>query len=264
MARLIKGERLCYGEPQRVVPQSRDLPAEKALQKSTMLPTAPLEAIDPEEVGRQRQSQAEDIIEQARQEAQAIARQAERDGFEAGRQAGWQAAQREAGRLLEEAAAVLEQGRRERDRILQALDGEIVELALAVARKILRQEIARDQEAVLRMAKEALGRLRDEEAVSLRANPMDLITLETGRDELTEFAPWLSKVDLVEDLSVEPGGLVVESSHGRLDGRLNSQLGKVEEALRGAIHSGNWSLGVGDARGERDWKAEPVASNGHG
>jgi len=254
MARVIKGPKLNYGEPQTVSQERtawsasedglRGDPASAAVSAGWLREERPELSAAVALAGDQGSADhegtdtgngsalAEQLRQEAAVEAELIRQRAEREGFEAGRRAGWEEGQRLAQQMVAEAQEMLEQARAEREKILAELEGEIIGLALSIARKILRHEVSLDQEIVLRLAREVLGRLREEETVSLRVNPVDVGTLEAGREQLAMAAPWVKQLELAEDPSVEPGGLVVETVHGRYDGRLEAQLRRVEEALR--------------------------------
>jgi flagellar biosynthesis/type III secretory pathway protein FliH len=70
--------------------------------------------------------------------------------------------------------------------------------------------------------------------VTVRLHPDDLPAVETRRDTLAARAPAASEIALVADDSVGRYGCVVETPHGRVDARLETQLEALEQAICGA------------------------------
>jgi flagellar assembly protein FliH len=163
-----------------------------------------------------------------------------RRSFEAGRETG-----RQEGRLAEresQAAAVngaAEQRTRqaaelvqafavERDRFLQAMEREVVELALAVAARILRREAQMDPLLLTGAVRVALGQLSGSTKVRLRVPN-------------SELDLWTEAMALIPNLAVKPavvagdrmrlGDCVVETEMGSVDLGIRSQLGEIERGF---------------------------------
>lgn len=138
---------------------------------------------------------------------------------------------REAGRRegMAGAAALLLRAGAERDRVLAAAPREVAGLALEVAAGILRRELA-DPGAVLALAEAAVGAARARREVIVRVNPADAAALRAGEERLAA-ALGRAPVELREDSSVAPGGVVVDTEAGRIDGGVEAQLAALARAL---------------------------------
>ncbi len=156
-----------------------------------------------------------------------------RKAFEGGRERG-----RQEGRQMEREAqagaiAALEQRRasqaveliesfgQERERYLQAIEQEVVKLALAVAARILRREAQMDPLLLTGAVRVALGQLSGSTQVRLRVPAAEL--------EL-----WTEAIALVPNLVVKPA---VEAGEGmRLgDCRIETELGSVDLGIRAQL-----------------------------
>lgn len=120
---------------------------------------------------------------------------------------------------------------RERQGLLLGAAEGTVELAFAVARRVLRREVECDPGAVLPLVHELLARGNASAALSIRLSPRDHAHLASCKDSLAEAAG-LDGLRLRVDAAIAPGGCVVETEQGTLDGRLETQLERIEEALR--------------------------------
>jgi flagellar assembly protein FliH len=164
------------------------------------------------------------------------ARKSSDAGRERGRQEG-RAAEREAqGAALtaaneqrtRQAAELVEAFTAERDRFLHNVEHEVVELALAVAARILRREAQMDPLLLTGAVRVALGQLSGSTQVKLRVPPADLDL-------------WIEAVALVPNLALKPtvlagegmrlGDCVVETEMGSVDLGIRSQLGEIERGF---------------------------------
>jgi flagellar assembly protein FliH len=165
---------------------------------------------------------------------------ATRQAFESGRERGREEgrrAEREA--LASSAAAEAERQRwqtaesvenlaRERDHYLQAVEQEVVRLALAVAARILRREAQMDPLLLTSAVRVALGQVAATSEIRLRvpAKEADL---------------WKETIALMPKLTVKPlvvaeegmllGECAIESQVGTVDLGIRSQLGEIERGF---------------------------------
>jgi flagellar assembly protein FliH len=108
---------------------------------------------------------------------------------------------------------------------------ELLELALGVARKVVRQELAERPEIWLGMIRHAVRRAVDRERIAIRV-PQRLMTfLREGLPELRASLEDVKELELVEDPSLAEGGCVIESRFGDIDIGVETQLAAAERAL---------------------------------
>lgn len=100
-----------------------------------------------------------------------IEREAYERGFEAGEKAGLAMGEEKARVILERIENLLKDLMTLRQRILADLQGQIIELALSIARKIILQEIKTDPEIVVNMTKEAIMRIERIGPVTIKISP---------------------------------------------------------------------------------------------
>lgn len=100
-----------------------------------------------------------------------IEREAYERGFEAGEKAGLAMGEEKARVILERIENLLKDLMTLRQRILADLQGQIIELALSIARKIILQEIKTDPEIVVNMTKEAIMRIERTGPVTIKISP---------------------------------------------------------------------------------------------
>jgi len=184
-------------------------------------------------------ARAEAIVARARGEAAAIEQEAYQKGLALGREEGRREAAEEGRTIIEEARRILEAARAEREEIIREARPEILRLAVATARKIVREAAEGDSEMAVRAALEAVRKVRDEEELTVRANPRDVVELEERRQELRAAARGAKRLIIAEDPTIEPGGCVIDTPRGSIDARLERQLARAEKALLDVMKSEN-------------------------
>jgi flagellar assembly protein FliH len=115
---------------------------------------------------------------------------------------------------------------RDRQRYFAVAEGQVVKLALAVARKVLASEVATNPMHLAAAVKVALLKVQDGSVTVLRVAP-------------AEARPWSellvasgnAAVDLVEDESLEPGACRLETGIGRIEFSVGVQMQEIERAF---------------------------------
>lgn len=111
---------------------------------------------------------------------------------------------------------------------------ELVDLATAIAGKIVRREIAKDNEYVVKLVRRSLRRVGGAHDVTVRLNPADLDAVKAARTDLVGEAGAGQRVRFEADRRVEKGGCLVETPDFVVDGQARTQLDRAREALGGA------------------------------
>jgi flagellar assembly protein FliH len=109
---------------------------------------------------------------------------------------------------------------------------ELVDLALAVARKIVGREVAVNPEAVAGMLRDALSRIEHAGSLSIRMHPDDLQRLADVQPRLLEGLADPARVRFEADPAISAGGCFIESEAGDIDARLEHRFRVLEDAFR--------------------------------
>lgn len=111
----------------------------------------------------------------------------------------------------------------------ETVETEIVALSLAIARKIVGQELAIRPDLVLNAVRNALGQLEGAGQIRIKLNPEDLKLLEEVKADLTAGIQTTGRVTLTGDDAVACGGCMIETDAGEIDARLETQFQVIEE-----------------------------------
>jgi flagellar assembly protein FliH len=149
--------------------------------------------------------------------------QGRQEGLAAGAQqesAKWADALARLGRSIEEMSKA-------RARFRAEVEEDAVKLALVIARKVLNRELASDPEALVGLARVALGKLNLRDLQRVRVHPADTAAI----DRLMAASAGPKRVEIVADNTLERGAAIFESERGTLDASVTTQLGEIERGL---------------------------------
>jgi len=170
-------------------------------------------------------------IDTAEQHARlaALEREAFAKGYEQGERAGAEAAAQRGEAILRRLAQTVEELTTLRAEMIHQTERQMVQLALAIARRIVHREVSLNQDLLMAMARVALDRLGDSAQVTVRLNPEEFEA--TGAARVAQLGS--AHVTVVSDSRVPRGGCRVESALGTMDAGVDAQLQEIAYALLG-------------------------------
>jgi flagellar assembly protein FliH len=204
------------------------------------------------------EAQARALLDRAREEARrvhaaaladaAVSVQAEKQrgylrGLEEGRAAGLEQVRREAAQaalheareslasLAKSLSAAVRDFEQAKRRLIASAEAGLIELALAVARRVCKAQAAGEHEVARANARHLLELARHEHDLQLRLHPSDADALRDALPELLAATESAAHVELIADESVGRGGCVLASREGTIDAAIDTQLDRIAEAL---------------------------------
>lgn len=194
-------------------------------------------------------AEAEGIVAEARRRAASILQDAQRRGYAEGLSRGRAEGAAEGRRAAEEKALqhlhagqdeLLALARKTVDelaaakaQLLQQARGELLELAVELARKIVARVAATDVEAARANLQKALELAEAAGELAIHVNPGQKADLERRLPELAEMLHVRGRVTLVADERISAGGVRLLCGPGEIDATIETQLANVVEALLG-------------------------------
>lgn len=202
-------------------------------------------AQEAEKIIAQAKEEATQCLDQARQEASLLKQQAHDEGQQQGYQVGVEEGLvqgRQAGRTeMEQAIAdgitkaqqLLDASQQEAKEMMLSAERQIVDIALAVARKILAYEIAENPMVVLPLVKAALEKVSDQEDVVIRVSVDDFDSVLMAKKDLQAMVGREHALKIIIDHTIESGSCIIDTSYGTVDARVDTQFENIKKALQG-------------------------------
>lgn len=190
-----------------------------------------------QEVVRRARAEAQAILEEANGKADEVRQQAYRDGYEKGYTQGLAEASTEASVHIQHIAELARNAAVDMARILRTSEEGVIELALAVAEKVVHKCLVEDRSLIVSMVKGALECVDVLEVIRIRVNPEDLEILQSHwREE--QFGAIGTDVELVPDASVQIGGCIIDTRKSIVDAQIEAKLAEIERAFRSELEAG--------------------------
>jgi flagellar assembly protein FliH len=158
-----------------------------------------------------------------------IRQAAYREGYQEGLQRGGETIQA----IVEKYQTSMMELETVRDEILVQTEQDLVDLSLLIAEQILAADTEGARDFTLRMTEHVLKLLRDADMITLKVGPKDMEQVKKRHPEMVSDK---TVVRLIEDPSIQVGGLIAECNLGRVDATIQRRLTDIAESL---IGSGN-------------------------
>lgn len=156
---------------------------------------------------------------------------------EEGLKQAWQSVEAHYKGQLETLRALIESVRNARQRYVEDVGDEALEIVFVAVTKILGAGFA-TREAAVAAVREAIRCCKERGRMLVKVAPQDFELLDAHRRELLEGGS-AREVELVADEQVKWGGCVLEGASGNLDARLETQLQRLRDTLLRARE--NWA-----------------------
>jgi flagellar assembly protein FliH len=184
-------------------------------------------------------AEAERYIGEAKEQTEQIKQQAYNDGHEEGTLQGKQSGLDEMQSLINEAVEktqrMLAAGEKEAKDMIVMAERQIVEIALAVASKIVAYQISENPMVVLPIVKNALEKVCDQEQIVLRVSADDFETVLQAKQEFQNMVGGEQALTFLVDRTIERGNCVIDTSYGMVDARIDTQFDSIRTALQGVL-----------------------------
>lgn len=161
------------------------------------------------------------------QDRDRIEQEAYHRGFSEGKNVGREQAKAELQPVLDQLGRSLATLSSLRSRIRSEAEGDLLKLAISIARRVLHRELTLDPESIEGLIRVALEKLQSRELSRVRVHPDQENAIRNALERFSNS----QKVELVADSSMQCGDVVFETMHGNLDASIEAQLREIERGF---------------------------------
>jgi flagellar assembly protein FliH len=180
----------------------------------------------------------ERIVARATAEAERFRERARTEGYEKGRSQGHEEGLTEISSATEALGQTLRGVELLRAEIAQDVERDAVELALALAAKILAGALEARPELVIDVVRGALRRISDRRRITVLVDPLDLEIVTAAIGELQAQAGGIELCEVQGDRRVGRGGAIVRTTEGEVDASITVQLESAREVVLAELSDG--------------------------
>jgi flagellar assembly protein FliH len=180
---------------------------------------------------------AQTMLDSARQEADRIKKDAYdmafKRGYNEGLKKGTEDGLHRVEGIRKEAEDVLKEAHRVSREYISRQKGEIVNLALDIAAKIIGCQVDLNDDSVTRIVTNSIENAVMRGQVTIKVNPMDYPFIDNMKDELSKYAGEKCIINIIRDSAIKRGGCRLDTDISSVDATIDTQLEKIKEALLG-------------------------------
>ncbi|CAF1749442.1 hypothetical protein NRS6084_02396 [Bacillus subtilis] len=195
-------------------------------------------------ISEQANSHIENIRRQIEQEKndwaaekQKLIEEAKTEGFEQGVALGKAEAMQQYAELIGQANSITEMSRKAVEDKLEDANEEIVELAVALAKKVWQQK-ADDKEAFLLLVQQVINEVKEYDDISIYVDPYYYETIFQQKDEIQQLLYKECRLGIYADEKAQKGTCYIETPFGRVDASVDTQLMQLKDKLLTALEAG--------------------------
>lgn len=165
------------------------------------------------------------IVSRAQEEANSIREQAVKEGH----RMGLENAQGEVNQLIEAIREYFSY----KDEMFGLIAPHILDVSVAIAKKIINKEIEQDKTALLGLIKSALGdTFKLENRITVKVQPQDVLTVKENLPEYLSADSIEAKIKVIPDENIASGGAIIITENGIIDATIDTGLSILEQAFK--------------------------------
>jgi flagellar assembly protein FliH len=184
---------------------------------------------------------AERIVSEARTmlsvERNEALEEAKTRGYKQGYADGHREGTEEAKSLVDEAEALKEHTKREREAALENFEPKLVELIMNILDKIALTTLRINPAVVLNLIKQGLSESSFNEDIILRVSKDDYELVLSHKDDILAHVHGGAELEIVADHSLGVGDCLIETPFGVVDSSINMQLDEIKQDLAHILSS---------------------------
>lgn len=158
-----------------------------------------------------------------------IKKSAYTEGYTEGEKAGLELGNRQLSPVIDNFGQALTELDNVKKKIYLNAEKKTLNLAMAIARKIVSHEIQSNPEVLLGIIQEALDRVVDNEDITIRLNPEDFKYINDSKQALRNMVDHYANITFKADASITGGGCLIETKMGEIDARIDRQFKVIED-----------------------------------
>lgn len=171
----------------------------------------------------------EDAKKKAQQEYDSVREQAYNEGFEQGRQDGLEQFKADAEECLKSLETLAGSTFDMKRNIIDSASRDIVELVSAIADKVCHASF--NPQMLYQITLDAIKLLNDKENITIIVSPQLVDYVQQMVPNFRSSIQNLQTIKILEDSSLSPDGVIVETPSTRLDSRISAQIGELAQKM---------------------------------
>jgi flagellar assembly protein FliH len=193
-----------------------------------------------QEILRKTKEDVEKILIEVEKKAKKIEEEYKEKGYQAGYtvgyQEGYKKGEEDAKAIIEEAKAIKEEIIREKQRMYKEVENDIVSVILLAVEKIVGKYVEEDKDIILNLIKKGMENYNAFDKVTVRVSEEDYEHCIKNKDKILKDIEFLDDVNILKDLSLKKGECVIETNSGVINSGVSTQLKALKNLFVGVLN----------------------------
>ncbi|ETR69700.1 MAG: flagellar assembly protein FliH [Candidatus Magnetoglobus multicellularis str. Araruama] len=215
-------------KPQTAVFYSQEESQRAAVEAEAVLQKAKTEAIA---IKKEAEQEAQILLQKAKTEAIAIKKEAEQEGTALGLNQGKIQIQQEFSNQIQALHKIINILKTKEAEFLESVEKQILELVLAIAKKIVKQALKLKPEIILETIKHCLTKTKETQKIIIKVNPQDFNLVSKHKECFLQKIKNAGKFEIQESSSILEGDCILETSNGEINATIKEQFAKIKDSL---------------------------------
>ena len=152
-----------------------------------------------------------------------------KEAYERGLREGEQRAYKRLESEIESLRGIIESIGEYKNEILRTTEAELLDLAFKIAEKVVQISLEKDRSIVQKIIQKAVQEVKDKSEITIYISPHDEAVIMENRTKILEGIE--GEIKFIVEPTIEKGGCVVQTSSGRIDALITSQLDEIRKRL---------------------------------
>jgi len=158
------------------------------------------------------------------------------------------------GGLVPALESLVQEFDQERRQLRDCAHRDLLELAVTMARRIVRREVESPEGVIRDVLRAAIDRIENQHGLKIEIHPKDRLAAEEYLSEIYGKVSAQDSIEIVEKTDLERGGCIVRAVCGTVDQSIETQFSLIEERLLGSHSSQSGSSAFST---EEEFAGEP-------
>ena len=184
-------------------------------------------------------NEVEAMKKNAKIELESVREKAYKEGFESGEEKGLSQGEEEGLKeieidwknLMNESEMIVKELQTSRMGIINASQEEILRLVISFARAVIKVEPMAQPNIILENIQQAIYGISDVDKIIMKINLRDKAMCEAHKEKILSRLSGVTELQIIEDPSLSPGGVKIETGVSTIDATLETQARALEKAL---------------------------------
>lgn len=157
--------------------------------------------------------------------------QANDEGYQAGFKEGESEGINQYSEILTKANQIMDATTADYHQTLEKSDGVIIEIAIYIAEKIIKDQISKESNLFENVIKAAIDEIKDQPIISIYVHPNDYEFVLSQKQELRNILDGDAKIAVYADYKMKENSCLIKHPFGQIDASVDTQLGQIRHAL---------------------------------